>query len=385
MAGIYVHIPFCRSRCIYCDFYSTTRPERYEAYTEALCRELEIRQEYLPENDRYIRTVYLGGGTPSQLPAALLERITDCIYKHYDVSDDAEVTIEANPDDVTDEWLQRLRKLPFNRISMGVQTFDDQKLALLRRRHTGRQACEAVERCRKAGLENISIDLIYGLPGQTEQQWEADVERALQLGVQHLSAYALIYEEGTVLWRMREQHRVQEADEEVSLRMFETLMNRTQADGFEHYEISNFALPGFRSRHNSSYWQGIPYLGCGASAHSFNGLQRQWNAADIDTYICGTAHPQTPWFETETLGTDEQYNEYVITRLRTCDGLDLHRLGERFSPCFVHECLRLAAPHLAGGGLEHTAPSAAAPQGILRLTRQGIFISDTIMSDLLRV
>lgn len=385
MAGIYLHIPFCKRRCIYCDFYSTTRLHERETYVEALCRELQLRRDYLPSADRRIHTLYIGGGTPSLLPPHLLERLMACIYRTYDVDAEAEITIEANPDDITEEWIRDIRHLPFNRISMGIQTFNDRLLALLHRRHTGRQAGEAVERCRKAGLKNLSIDLIYGLPGQTEQQWETDLRYALQLGVQHLSAYALIYEEGTPLWRMREGQRVQEADENLSLRMFGTLMDLAGKAGFEHYEISNFAIEGFRARHNSSYWQGIPYIGCGAAAHSFDGKRRQWNVADMTTYIKGVhaaAEGRTdiaPYYETEQLTADEQYNEYIITRLRTSDGLSLRSLEDRFGPEALADCLHQAAPHLKQGTLEQTGT------GILRLTRQGIFVSDGIMSDFLRV
>ena len=287
MAGIYIHIPFCKSRCIYCDFYSTTCKEYIPKYIDALTRELVLRADYLQTGGRLpdIGTIYIGGGTPSLLDTAYIHRMLDIIYKVYPVSEQAEITMEANPDDLTEKKIRELRLLPVNRLSMGIQTFDDEKLQLLHRRHRGKQAADTVRACQDAGFDNISIDLIYGLPRQTLANWEYDLERAIGLNTQHISAYSLTYEEGTPIWTMREKRTVTEADEELSLDMFKLLTDRLSAAHFEHYEISNFALKGFRSRHNSSYWEGIPYLGCGPSAHSFDGHSRQWNCVDLHTYI----------------------------------------------------------------------------------------------------
>lgn len=395
MAGIYLHIPFCRRRCVYCDFYSTTRERDIPRYTEALAQELIRRRDYLEETDKNghpylpeIATVYIGGGTPSLLHPEHTGRLLETVRRHYPVSREAEITVEANPDDVTEAWAQALHGMGVNRISLGVQTFDDDKLRFLCRRHTGRQAMEAVERCRKAGFDNLSLDLIYGLPGQTVGEWERDVERAIATGVEHLSAYALIYEEGTSLWTLRESGRIRETDEEVSLRMFDTLISKLEQAGFEHYEISNFARPGYASRHNSSYWQGIPYLGCGAAAHSFDGESRQWNTADLDAYLQGmdclarTGKTDGLW-EREVLTKEERYNERIITSVRTRDGLDLHRLKEDFGAEAAAYCLRMAAPHLRKGTLRLQPSTRQAPDGTLCLSRQGIFVSDGIMSDLL--
>ena len=397
MAGIYLHIPFCKRRCIYCDFFSTTREGDIPRYVDALRMELAFRHNYLkkPGSEEQtarpvIHTVYIGGGTPSLLPPAELGRLLETIHTYYYIAPTAEITVEANPDDVTDKWAAAVHDLGCNRISLGVQTFDDERLRFLCRRHTGRQAVEAVERCRKAGFDNLSIDLIYGLPGQSVEDWERDVETTIKVGTEHLSAYALIYEEGTALWRLRADGRIRETDEEVSLRMFERLIERLDEARFEHYEISNFARPGRFSRHNSSYWQGIPYLGCGAAAHSFDGKSRQWNTADLDTYIrgvdnlCRTGEAVDLW-ERETLTLEERYNERIITSIRTKAGLDLQRLQDDFGKEHVDYCLRMAAPHLQRGTLRLLSPTPQAPAGTLCLSRQGVFVSDGIMSDLLRV
>ena len=275
---------------------------------------------------------------------------------------------------------------------MGVQTFDDGKLRLLHRRHNGEQAIRAVHDCQDTGFDNISIDLIYGLPAQSLREWETDVNTALSLNVQHISAYALIYEEGTPLWEMRKRHVVEEADEELSLEMFSLLMCRLENAGFEHYEISNFARPGFRSRHNSSYWKGIPYLGCGPSAHSFDGRNRQWNHPDLNVYIdqvgkCLSSEDfnHAPWIEQEELNLYERYNDCIITSLRTSDGLNLSELKRKFGQSLTDYCLQAAAVHLRNGQLEITEKKEQAPEGLLKLTRRGIFLSDGIMSDLLYV
>ncbi len=375
MAGIYLHIPFCKRRCIYCDFFSTTRGEVRESYVRALCHELELRRDYLHGEE--IETIYLGGGTPSQLQQEDFERIFSHIYKVYRVKPDAEVTLEANPDDLTPAYIAMLRTLPFNRLSMGIQTFREETLQLLHRRHTAAQAIRAFHDCREAGFDNISIDLMYGLPGETLPAWERDLEQALTLRPEHISAYHLIYEEGTTLWKLREQHRVEEADEDLSLSLFSTLIDRLAAAGYTHYEISNFCLPDRHSRHNSSYWTGKKYLGAGPSAHSYDGVSRQWNIASLDEYIEGI-HRGTPAFEVEELDLYTRYNDFIITGIRTVWGLSLTRLRQEFGEALYNYCLRMARPHLQQGTLEQQGD-------ILRLTRKGIFISDGIMSDMLWV
>ena len=394
MAGIYIHIPFCASRCIYCDFYSTTHGSKAEDYTAALINELRLRADYLKTDGRIptIETIYLGGGTPSTLPPTLLRRIFDAIYACYEVDDRAEVTIEANPDDLSLEKIRILNSLPVNRLSIGVQTFDDNKLRLLHRRHNGDQAIRAVHNCQDAGLDNISIDLIYGLPEQTLPDWEKDLDTALRLQIQHLSAYALIYEQNTPLWKMRQLRQVKEAPDELSLAMFELLRRKLTTGYFEHYEISNFARPGFRSRHNSSYWKGIPYLGCGPSAHSYDGNSRQWNISDLNTYIDKTGACRSPrdftnasWIEKEELSIFEKYNDLVITSLRTSDGLNLTALRKNFGTMLADYCLQAASPHIRQGLLEICSKKEQISEDLLKLTHRGIFLSDGIMSDLLYV
>lgn len=375
MAGIYLHIPFCKRRCIYCDFYSTIQSELIPAYTQALCQEINNRKDYL--QGETIETIYFGGGTPSQLGESEFQQLFDTINQNFSLTENPEITIEANPDDLTPKYISLLRRFPFNRLSMGIQTFNEQTLKLLNRRHTARQAIEAFANCRKAGFHNISIDLMYGLPGETPSTWEYDLEQALALKPEHISAYHLIYEEGTALWKLREQHQVEEADEDTSLTLFSMLINRLKAEGYQHYEISNFCLPGLHSRHNSNYWTGKKYLGCGASAHSYNGTSRQWNIASLNNYIEGIKEGKNI-AETEELDIYTRYNDFVITTLRTCWGMPLVRLKKEFGEKLYHYCLRMAQTHLEQGKLTCT-------DDILKLTEEGIFISDGIMSDLLWV
>ena len=374
MAGIYIHIPFCKRRCIYCDFFSTTQSEKKSAYVRALCQELNMRKNYL-ENEE-IETIYLGGGTPSQLSQEELATIFRTIYYIYKVKEDAEITLEANPDDLTPEYVAMLRTLPVNRISMGIQTFQEDTLKLLNRRHTTRQAIEAFQLCREVGFQNISIDLMYGLPGETLDAWKEDLRQAIALHPEHISAYHLIYEEGTNLWKLREQHQVKETDEELSLALFKTLIEELSQAGYQHYEISNFCLPDLHSRHNSSYWTGKKYLGCGPSAHSFNGTSRQWNVASLSRYIEGIVQGK-PDYEIEELDLYTRYNDYVITSIRTCWGMSLPHLRANYGEELYQYCLRMAKPHLRQGVLEIR-------EDALRLTPSGIFISVGIMSDLLQ-
>lgn len=394
MAGIYIHIPFCKSRCIYCDFYSTTEGEKMKEYVHALTRELTLRADFLKKDGVFpnINTVYIGGGTPSTLSTTCLRQIFECIYKVYPVVEDAEITIEANPDDLDNQRIEDWRKLPINRISMGIQTFNDERLKLLHRRHNGQQAINAVRACQNAGFGNISIDLIYGLPGQTLADWESDLSQAIELQTQHISAYSLTYEEKTPIWKMRERHIVKEADETLSLKMFEMLSDKLATAGFEHYEISNFSRKGFRSRHNSSYWDGTPYLGCGPAAHSFDGQDRQWNIPDLNLYIkamqdCTKEDFQdAPWIRKEHLSKSEQYNDCIITALRTSQGINLHQLRRRFGKKLADYCLQNAKPHINRGTLEIAdIKEEQTPEGLLKLTRKGIFLSDDIMCDLLYV
>jgi len=373
MAGIYIHIPFCKRRCIYCDFFSTTQSEKRPTYIHALCQELEMRKNYLEGEE--IETIYLGGGTPSQLTEKELNEIFTSLYNIYKVKEDAEITLEANPDDLTPEYVSMLRRLPINRISMGIQTFQEETLKQLHRRHTARQAIEAFHRCREADFRNISIDLMYGLPGETLDTWKEDLQQAIALHPEHISAYHLIYEEGTALWKLREEHQVEEADEDLSVTLFKTLIDELKQAGYQHYEISNFCLPGLHSRHNSSYWTGKKYLGCGPSAHSYDGTSRQWNVSSLEKYI-HAIHQGKPDFEIEELDLYTRYNDFVITSIRTSWGMSLSHLRMVYGEELYRYCLRMSKPHLSQGVLE-------IKEDTLKLTQEGIFISDGIMSDLL--
>ena len=373
MAGLYIHIPFCQKRCIYCDFYSTVALSKRAAYTQALCREMEARAEYL--HGETLETVYFGGGTPSLLSHDQLSDIFQAISSVFSLSPDAEITLEVNPDDVTDTFALQLAQLPVNRVSMGIQTFNDHLLSLLGRRHTAIQAVEAVSRLRQCGTRNLSLDLIYGLPGQSLGAWENDITQVLQrLHPEHLSAYALIYEEGTRLWQLRQQGQVTEADEELSLEMYSLLMDKAKEAGYEHYEISNFALPGWRSRHNSSYWADIPYLGCGPSAHSYDGRSRQWNKANLNAYIAADGNAVS---EREELTPAIRHNEMLLKRLRTSDGLSMPLFSSTFGQTLAERFLKLARPHFEKGTLLYDEA-----QQKVHLSRSGLFISDSIISDL---
>jgi len=375
MSGLYLHIPFCKSRCVYCGFYSTTQSAMRQRYVDALCREMELRQSEATTID----TVYLGGGTPSQLTAEQLQQlfshIADC-YRLNTRGADFEVTIEVNPDDVTDHFAELLAQLPVNRVSMGVQTFDDERLRFLRRRHTAAQALLAFRRLRRAGIANISIDLMYGFPQQTLADWLSDIEQAIALGAEHLSAYCLMVEEGTPLEKMLKDNAQcfrGVSSEEVERQMYYALIDRLSAAGYEHYEISNFARRGYHSRHNSSYWHDVSYIGLGAAAHSYDRRARQWNVSDIRQYINAIEQGMVP-SECECLDDDTRYNDRVTVALRTADGLDLGTL----SPRHRHYCMQEARRFLDAGLLRMSADH-------LVLTREGLFLSDMVMSGLMLV
>lgn len=369
MAGIYLHIPFCKSRCIYCGFFSTTSLQKRHDYVEAVVKELHLRQPFL--GDEPVDTIYFGGGTPSQLPPDELERMLHTLYNIYNVREGAEVTLEGNPDDMTPMLLQRLQQMGINRLSMGVQTFDEERLHFLHRRHTAMQAIQAVRDAQAAGFSNISIDLMFGFPNQTLEEWKRDVQTALSLHVQHISAYSLMYEEGTLLEQMLTHGAISEVDEDVSLQMYEYLMDALKDAGYVHYEISNFSLPDRQSRHNSSYWHGIPYLGVGAGAHSYDGHDRFYHPDSLEQYI---ADPCS--LVTEHLNDHERYDEYVFTSLRTAEGLHLTALEQLFGTSCKKYCLQNAQRHLKAGLLSLTGDT-------LRLTRRGLFISNEVMSDLM--
>ena len=370
-AGIYIHIPFCESRCIYCGFYSTTHNTLQHRYTDALLKEMELRRNELG-NNYSIDTIYIGGGTPSVLQANELQRILATVNDTFTVKA-REITIEMNPDDITPELVAKVKAMGINRISMGVQTFSDQRLRFIRRRHTSLQAMKAVEIVRNACINNVSIDLMFGFPGETVEDWQQDVEQALALAPSHISAYSLMFEEETPLYHMLKLGKVKQIDEETSLAMYTLLTNRLKANGYEHYEISNYALPGCRSIHNSSYWHDTPYLGFGASAHSYTGNKRSWNVDNIKEYIEAIEQCTLP-STAEEIDADTHYNDLITTALRTCEGLDLSMISDSYKAYAIKN----AEENIRNGLLELT-------DGHLRLTAKGVFVSDGVMSDLIKI
>ena len=373
MAGIYVHIPFCKRKCIYCDFFSlacsTAVMDRYVA---AVVKEAGMRSGELGDK---LSTLYVGGGTPSLLNKEQFCTLIDGLRRMLDFSALQEFTAEVNPDDVTPELMRFYKEKSVNRVSMGIQSFDDNDLRFINRRHTAQQAQDAVEVIRQSGIQNISIDLIYGIPGQSLETWERNVTKAILLGVHHISAYCLSYEEGTPLWHIRERGEVQEVTEELTVRMYETLVERLHTAGFVHYEISNFALPGFESKHNSSYWDGTPYLGLGAAAHSFNGkAERSYNPTDLERYMNSMETGHLPC-ERESLSQAEQHDEMVMLALRTARGLDVAELERRFGRECAESFRVKAGTFLKSGALQCEG-------SIYTLTRKGVMVSNDVISEL---
>lgn len=391
MAGIYIHIPFCESRCIYCDFYSTTSLKWKDDYVDALCKEMELRPAIQALGDNYpIETIYLGGGTPSQLSDGHLQQIFTKLKETYGdlFSKNMEITMECNPDDVTPDFCKTLGKLPVNRVSMGAQTFSDQRLQFLRRRHNTTEVKEAVSLLRKTGIENISIDLMFGFPKENIEDWKYDILQALQLGVEHISAYSLMYEEGTPLYKMLEQGKIEEIDEELSRNMYDTLIDMLTISGYEHYEISNFAKPGYCSRHNSSYWNETPYIGLGAAAHSYRRARNQsgkmevtrsWNINNIQQYI-NSIHQGILPSEKENLDLTTRYNDLITTALRTSNGIDLKKTEKEFGKSYLEKLL-----HEANSKIQRGLMKIDNKNYRLSLTREGIYISDDIMGDFMIV
>ena len=376
-SGIYIHVPFCKSRCIYCGFYSTVGTALRQKYVDALCKEMRLKGRVRP------MTVYLGGGTPSQLSASqlhqLFDSITDVYGPRWQTFDGhpIEITMECNPDDIDESFASLVEMLPVNRVSMGVQTFDDTRLSFLHRRHTSAQAIEAIQLLRAHGITNISIDLMFGFPGQTLEEWKQDIDAALRLNVEHLSAYSLMYEEGTPLYQMLSKGQVAETDEELYIKMYDTLVETLQENGYHHYEISNFARTGMQSRHNSLYWSDKPYLGFGASAHSYDGKTRQWNIANVEQYIAAISQDSIP-SEGEIIDMQTRYNDMITTRLRTCEGINLAWMKSSFGEEMYDYLLRNAQPMIESGLLKME-------DGRLHLTLSGIHVSDMVMAEMVKI
>lgn len=374
MAGIYIHIPFCRSKCIYCDFYSIGANEALvDSYIGALVSECRLRYDEL--RGEAVHTVYIGGGTPSLLSLNQLKRLIDGIGSIVDLKCVEEFTVEVNPDDVSHDFVSGVSALGVNRVSMGIQSFVDYELSAINRRHTANQAIVAVDTIRNAGISNISIDLIYGLPGQTIESWDFSLSEAVKLNVPHISCYNLSYEEGTRLYRMRESGLLTECSDDDCIAMYKLLSRRMRDSRYEHYEVSNFAKPEMYSRHNSAYWSGVVYLGLGASAHSFDGVSRSYNIANVRRYI-ELMSSGTLACERELLSKVERYDEYVMIHMRTSRGVDVKDIirifGSQFASHFVGEAQRHVDTRLL-----------LCDDGVYCLTDEGVMLSDMIIRDLM--
>lgn len=355
MAGIYIHIPFCNSKCAYCGFYSIASQKQKSAFLEALHTEIKLRTDYLKGEE--IGTVYFGGGTPSILTVEEIKGILESVSNHYKVNPNAEITLEANPDTLSLEYLQGLRKLGINRLSIGIQSFFDDDLKYLSRRHDANHAKQCIGWAKQAGFENLTLDLIYGLPTATAEKWNQNLDLFFETQAQHLSAYALTIEPNTILAKQIATGKLQPVSEDDAVRDYEILCQRAKENGFLHYEISNFAKPGFRSKHNCSYWNRTPYAGFGPSAHSFDGVSRQWNVGNLSQYIVETriASQDSPnLFEKEILSPEERYDEYVMTSLRTMWGCDLKYMEREMGKRFSDYCLSHAQKPLSQGLLTQT-------------------------------
>ena len=356
MRGIYIHIPFCRQACRYCDFFFSVSLKYVDEYVESLVKEIEIRAGEKAGSE--VETLYLGGGTPSVLSDFHLEKILDAVHKHSSFREEAEWTIECNPDDLSPAYLEQLRNKGFNRISIGIQSFFERDLELMKRSHTSIQARRSVEDAAEAGFENITMDLIYGVPGQLPGEWEENIKKALALPVSHISAYHLTFEPGTVFDHWRKKGRLLPVIEEESVKQFHVLRKLLLERGFDHYEISNFALNGKMSGHNMLYWSGKSYLGLGPSAHSYDGTNRSWNVSSLKKYMEGVL-AGGGFSEAEKLSTQEAYHDYLITSLRTRWGADPEFIGQQFGGDIFQHFEKKILPFLEQGKLWNTRDHVA--------------------------
>lgn len=371
MAGIYIHIPFCKKACHYCNFHFSTSQEKIPAMVGAIVKEVALSRSYLTES---IETIYFGGGTPSLLDESAINEILQQIKALFEVDANAEITLESNPDDINETTAAAWKTAGINRLSIGIQSFFEEDLRWMNRAHDAQQALAAVHIAQRAGFENITIDLIYGTPLLSDDMWLHNIETALALEVPHLSCYALTVEPKTALAKMIHTHQLADVDPDKQARHFSLLTERLSAAGFEHYEISNFAKPGMRSRHNSSYWQGKSYIGLGPSAHSFNGSSRRWNIANNSLYLSSIEKGIVP-FEEEILTDVQRLNEYIMIGLRTADGISLTTIAEKFNSDYVEMIRNAAEKHL-----QHKHLLLAGNQ--LKLTPHGKFLADGIAADL---
>ncbi len=372
MAGLYVHIPFCKQVCHYCDFHFSTNQQVKTELVEQIAHELLLQKDYLQGEP--LETIYLGGGTPYLLAAAELDILFSAIHKNYKVSTTPEITVEANRDDLTPEKLRELKPFGVNRLSIGIQSFDEAVLRFLNRAHTANEAVECVELARNAGIKNISIDLIYSIPGQPEEVLKKNLDKAFALLPTHISAYSLTIEEKTVFGKWAKQGKLVAMDDDKATAQFELVMDSLTRQGYQHYEISNYCLPGYESKHNTSYWQQKKYLGVGPSAHSFNTLSRQFNINNNHLYIKNIKEGKVP-FEREILTTQNKINEYLFTSLRTKHGCSLTLLANQYG----HDLLKVN-DHYISQLLKKELITLTGDTIIL--TRAGKLLADQIASDL---
>lgn len=371
MAGIYLHIPFCKQACHYCNFHFSTSLKYKADLLHALHKEIELQKNYL--QNASIETIYLGGGTPSLLSSEELNAIFEQIHRFHSVDEHAEITLEANPDDITTTYLKSLQNTPVNRLSIGIQSFSDEDLRFMNRAHNAEEAQFCIQKAQDAGFENLTIDLIYGSPSTSDAQWQTNLEHVIELDVPHLSCYCLTVEPKTALEHFVKVGKAQPVDEAQAARQFEQLQAISKQAGYVHYEISNFAKPNHYARHNSNYWKGVPYLGLGPSAHSFNGESRQWNVANNAQYIKGLGQEELA-FELEQLTPAQRYNEYILTGLRTIWGCDLEKI-RAFGGKFETHFLKHAKPFLETANMQVQAQNYS-------LTEAGKLLADHIAMEL---
>ena len=375
MAGVYVHIPFCKKKCNYCDFYKTLDTGMAEKFIDELGKEIILQKDYLEQKN--VETIYFGGGTPTVLTATQIREILEKLYNVFQVSENAEITIEANPDDIDKPFVKDLKKAGVNRISLGIQSWNDRILQQLNRRHSAEEAEKALVAILAAGIENISVDMIYGIPDMTAKQWTDDLQRTMAYDIKHLSAYHLTIEPGTVFGRMKEKGEQKEIEEEESENQFNILTKICKKYGFIQYEISNFCKDGYYSVHNTNYWKQQPYLGLGPSAHSYNGETRQWNVSDLSEYLNSLDNNEIP-FTREILTAKDLYNEYIMTSLRTMWGVNLDFVEENINKESRDYLNNLAARFVKYGMITRNGSQ-------LLLTDQGKMISDNIISELMMI
>ena len=377
MPGIYIHIPFCKQACHYCNFHFSTSLGQKEKMLEAIVKEISLSQPFLPEANNetaVISTLYFGGGTPSILSIAELTLIFEALHKRFVFADDIEITLEANPDDINAAKLRQWKEIGINRFSVGIQSFLEEELIWMNRAHTATESMACIDLIKEAGFTNFSVDLIYGSPILTDDDWKRNVDIVIKKNIPHISCYALTVEPKTALDKMIALHKKEPVDAEKQVRQFLLLMDWMKQAGYEHYEISNFAKPGLRSRHNSSYWRGEKYYAFGPAAHAFDGKRRRWNVANNSLYIQSLEQNIIP-FEEEILTKTEQLNEYIMTSLRTMEGLDLDQVSNIFGEA---ESTRLKQ----ASGKYESAGKLKMENGKLILTREGKLFADGIAADL---